>query len=71
MITHSKLFFFFISACEFNCEADGYCITNYTVCDGYTHCSDGQDEQNCGTLPVFENNTIASPSNREAPYDIN
>ena len=39
-----------ISACEFNCEADGYCIEEYLVCDGYKHCSDGQDEYNCGRL---------------------
>ena len=40
-------------ACEFKCDANGYCIEDDKVCDGHNHCSDGQDEQNCGMLLIF------------------
>ena len=35
-------------ACEFKCEADDKCIRKDLVCDGYSTCSDRQDEVGCG-----------------------
>ena len=37
-----------ITACDFKCEADDKCIARRSVCDGDAHCSDGEDEENCG-----------------------
>ena len=32
---------------DFKCN-DGICLRSYYVCDGYSHCQNGEDEQNCG-----------------------
>ena len=39
---------FLISACDFQCDAGNACISKLHVCDGFYHCSDGQEEKNCG-----------------------
>ena len=47
-----KLSSLLLAACDFKCEADDKCITRKGVCDGIAHCSDGEDEADCGRLPV-------------------
>ena len=34
---------------DFKCS-DGKCLRSYLVCDGYSQCQSGEDEQNCGKL---------------------
>ena len=33
---------------DFKCKTSGRCFRPWYVCDGYTHCKDGSDEQSCG-----------------------
>ena len=32
---------------DFRCPQSGVCIRYYDVCDGYSQCNHGEDEQNC------------------------
>lgn len=34
----------------FQCKYDAYCIQVDQVCDGINHCSEGEDEIDCGTF---------------------
>ena len=37
-------------ACEFRCGLtnDSNCVSKESVCDGYPHCPNGEDEFGCG-----------------------
>ena len=32
---------------DFRCHQTGVCVRYYEVCDGYSHCLHGEDEENC------------------------
>ena len=36
---------------DFKCN-NGRCLRSYDVCNGYSNCQSGEDEENCGTLLI-------------------
>ena len=61
-ITASPFALAIVSACEFRCEADDKCIKRVDVCNGSQHCSDGQDENDCGKMSLIYT-SLVPPAN--------
>ena len=48
----------------FKCP-DSYCISLHNICDGKQHCSNGEDEQDCGMIKCISqrNNVLQTQFN--------
>jgi len=51
---------------EVYCSKDKVCISENNVCDGYTHCTDREDERNCH--PEYE--TLCLPKEPTGPVSL-